>query len=298
MRFLTSIRFRNRKSIMGSPMKQTKKSGHRQERSHEAGRLFIAEQVIRQNTPRDFVSMCWRQWTTERRLARRGILIRTSDPDVIETSYSRMAKDDFEGINARQNWVNWRTIPRAVSGLVPNRPLTIMDLGCGIGSSTCVLALYSPQGSQILAYEISRPLVRIARDRAYLNRSGEPADVRFRCQSITTTLRPCDGVLLSQSIDVVNSSGVLGHHFNADTMRLLARQIKAVIRPRGLAMLDSGPALSTTDLVDIMTSAGFVEVRRCCSWPLDPTALIVFQSTGKSPWTSPIPPSPILTVTE
>ena len=113
--------------------------------------------------PRDFVSMCWRQWKTERRLARRGIFIRTSDLNVIEASYSRMARDDFEGINARQNWVNWRIIPRAMSGLVPTRPLTIVDLGCGIGSSTSVLAFYSPQGSHILAYEISRPLARIIR---------------------------------------------------------------------------------------------------------------------------------------
>ncbi len=194
-----------------------------------------------------------------------------------------MAMDDFEGINARQNWVNWQTIPRAMSGLVPNRPLTIMDLGCGIGSSTSVLAFYAPQGSRILAYEISRPLVGIARNRAYLNRLGERADVRFRCQSITTTLRPCDGVALSQGIDLVNSSGVLGHHFNVNTMQLLAGQIKVVIRPGGLAMLDSGPTLSTTDLVGAMTSAGFVEVRRCRSWFLDPTALIVFQSTDKRP---------------
>ena len=262
-------------------MKQSEKSDHKQERSHEAGRLLIDERAIRQNTPRNLVSICWRQWKTERRLARRGILIRTSDLNAIEASYSRMAKDDFEGINARQNWVNWRTIPRAMSGLVPNRPLTIVDLGCGIGSSTSVLAFCSPQGSHILAYEISRPLVNIARIRQYLDRSGECADVRFLCQSITTTLCPSDGVPLGQSIDLANSSGLLGHHFNVDTMQLLAGQLKAVIRPGGLAMLDSGPTLNTTDLVGIMTSAGFVEVRHCRSWPLDPTALIVFQSTDK-----------------
>ena len=94
------------------------------------------------------------------------------------------------------------------------------------------------------------------------------------------TLRPCDGVPLGQSIDLANACGVVGHHFNVDTMQLLARQLKAVVRPGGLAMLDSGPTLSTFDLVYIMTSVGFVEAR---SWPLDPTALIVFQSTDKSP---------------
>ncbi len=264
-------------------MKQSEKSAHRQEQSPEAGRLLIAERAIRQNTPHDLVSMCWRQWKTERRLGRRGVLIRTSDVDAVEASYSRMARDDFEGINARQNWVNWRIIPRAMSGLVPDRPLTIVDLGCGIGSSTSVLAFYSPQGSHILAYEISRPLVSIAKIRQYLDRSGERADVRFRCQSITTTLRPCDGAPLGQSIDLAIASGVVGHHFNVDTMQPLARQLKAVVRPGGLAMLDSGPTLSTSDLVDIMTSVGFVEARRCRSWPLDPTALIVFQSTDKSP---------------
>ena len=175
-------------------------------------------------------------------------------------------------------WVNWRIIPRAMSGLVPNRPLTIMDLGCGIGSSTSVLAFYSPQGSRILAYEMSRPLVNIASTRAYLDRSGERADVRFHCQSITTPLYASDSTSLGQRIDLANSSGVLGHHFNLDTMQLLAAQLKTVVRPGGLAMLDSGPTLSASDLAGIMTSAGFVEVRRCHSWPLDPTALIVFQS--------------------
>ncbi len=134
-----------------------------------------------------------------------------------------------------------------------------------------------------MAYEISRPLVSIARIRAYLDRSGECADVRFRCQSITTPLCPSDSAPLGQRIDLANSSGVLGHHFNVDTMQLLAAQLKAVIRPGGLAMLDSGPTLSATDLVGIMTSAGFVEVRRCRSWPLDPTALIVFQLADTSP---------------
>ena len=264
-------------------MKQSDRSDHTQEGSHGAGRPLIDERVIRQNTPRNSLSICWRQWKTERRLARRGVLIRTSDLDVIEASYSCMAKDDFEGINSRQNWVNWRIIPRAMSGLVPNRPLAIVDLGCGIGGSTGVLARYYPQGSCIFAYEISRPLVSIARVRQYLDRTGECADVRFRCQSITTMSCPSDGAPLDQSIDLANSSGVVGHHFNVDTMQLLAGQLKAVLRPTGLAMLDSGPTLSAADLVSIMTSAGFVEVRRCRSWPLDPTALIVFQSTDKSP---------------
>ena len=194
-----------------------------------------------------------------------------------------MARDDFEGINARQNWVNWRIIPRAMSGLVPNRPLTIVDLGCGIGSSTSVLAFYAPQSSRILAYEMSRPLVKIARVGTYLDRSGECADVRFHCQSITTPLCNSESAALDQRVDLANSCGVLGHHFNVDTMQLLAAQLKAVIRPGGLAMLDSGPSLSASDLAGIMTSTGFVEVRRCRSWPLDPTALIVFRSADTGP---------------
>jgi SAM-dependent methyltransferase len=280
-RFLTSIL--DRKQVVRSRMKPRQKSGQEQERSHEAGRLLITDRVIRQDTPHDLVRMFLRQWKTERRLARRGIFIRTSDPNVLEASYSRMTRDDFEGVNARQNWVNWRSIPRAMSGLVPDRPLTIVDLGCGIGSSTGVLAFYAPLGSRILAYEMSRPLVNIASTRAYLDRSGENANVRFHCQSITTPLSTFDSTPLGQSVDLASSSGVLGHHFNVDTMQLLAAQLKAVIRPGGLAMLDSGPTLSASDLAGIMASAGFVEVRRCHSWPLDPTTLIVFQSADTSP---------------
>lgn len=68
-------------------------------------------------------------------------------------AYQRMTLEEFDAINARQRWANWRTIPRNLSGRLENRPLRALDLCCGVGQSTEVLAHYLPAGSQILGLE-------------------------------------------------------------------------------------------------------------------------------------------------
>ena len=71
------------------------------------------------------------------------------------SAYSAMSATEFDAINARQDWANWRTIPRAMNGHLPNHPLRVLDLGCGTGSSTRVLAYYCPVGSHITGFEIA-----------------------------------------------------------------------------------------------------------------------------------------------
>src|SRR5205807_8119278 len=103
--------------------------------------------------------VCWRQWRTERALARRGIHFRATDPQRVAAAYAAMSAAEFDAINGRQDWANWRTIPRALHGHVPLRPLRVLDLGCGTGSSTRVLAFYCPAGSPVIGYALVNALV-------------------------------------------------------------------------------------------------------------------------------------------
>src|ERR1022692_4059307 len=111
--------------------------------------LTISEQEIRRNGPGRILMVCWQQWRTERALARRGIRFRATAFDQVLAAYAAMTQAEFAAINGPQDWANWRTIPRALSGHVPDRPLRVLDLGCGTGGSTRVLAFYCPLGSRV-----------------------------------------------------------------------------------------------------------------------------------------------------
>ncbi len=240
--------------------------------------LTIAEHEIRRQGPGHIVAVCWRQWRTERRLARRGVRFRTADAQHVAAAYAAMSAAEFAAINGPQEWANWRTIPRALSGHVPDRPLRVLDLGCGTGGSTCVLAFYCPPGSRITGYEFAEPLVAIARQRAYRRRNGARAEVDFVCQSVTATLCQADGTPLpDQSVDVVNASGVVGHHLNVTSVEPLVSELRRVVKPGGIAMLDAGPTLPSSKLQAIMEGAGFAPLGHYYSWFGDPTGEMVFR---------------------
>jgi SAM-dependent methyltransferase len=240
--------------------------------------LLIPEEEIRRHGPGNALGVCWRQWRVERSLARRGIHFRTTDLQLAANAYAAMSDREFDAINGRQDWANWRTIPRALSGHVPDRPLRVLDLGCGTGSSTRVLAFYCPLGSSVIGYEIAPPLLEVARRRDYRHRSGQPARVEFVCQGITEPFRQSDGVLWTDhGVDVVNASGVVGHHLNPDTISPLVREMQRLLAPGAVALLDVGPSLRDATLTQIMTVAGFRRLGRWRSWFGDPTGEVVFQ---------------------
>ena len=121
--------------------------------------LTISDAEIRQKGPGGLLAVLWRQWRTERALAKRGIHFRATAIDQVAAAYAAMSQQEFDAVNGRQDWANWRTIPRALDGHVPDEPLRVLDLGCGTGSSTRVLAHYCPPGSHITGYEIAEPLL-------------------------------------------------------------------------------------------------------------------------------------------
>jgi SAM-dependent methyltransferase len=238
----------------------------------------IDKRDIGRNGPGNILAVCWRWWRTERRLARRGIRFRSTDVNAVVAAYAAMSEKEFEAINGLQAWANWRTIPRALSGHVPDRPLRVLDLGCGSGDSTRVLAFYCPAGSRITGYEFAQPLVEFARGRNYRHRSGGPADVTFCCQGVTEPLREPDGqAIADQSVDLVNASGVVGHHLSRETVAPLVAELKRVLVPDGTAMLDVGPTLRARELREVMEANGFRALGRRRSWLLDPTGEVIFR---------------------
>ena len=240
--------------------------------------MIIAEHDIRRHGPGHVLAACWRQWRTERVLARRGVHFRTTDPAAAAAAYAAMSDREFDAINSRQDWANWRTIPRALSGHVPDRPLRVLDLGCGSGSSTRVLAFYCPTGSHLTGFELAPTLLTLARRRTYLHRTGQPALVDFCCQGVTERLRTAQGAPIpDESIDLVNASGVIGHHLTVDSFQPLARELTRILGADGIATLDAGPSLPASALTRILAAAGFQRLGHARSWMLDPTGQIIYQ---------------------
>jgi SAM-dependent methyltransferase len=239
--------------------------------------LIISEPEVRRHTPGNVLWVCWRQWRAERRLAHRDIHFRETDPAKVAAAYQAMSLAEFDAINGRQDWANWRTIPRALSGHVPDRPLRILDLGCGTGSSTRVLAWYAPAGSHITGYELAEPLLQWARVRRYAHSSGSRAAVDFVCQGITTAFKEPDGRgMANRSVDLVSSSGVVGHHLDEARIAPLIAELRRVLAPGGVAALDTGPTLEVSKLRELMERAGFSCLGHVRSGWWDPTGQMVF----------------------
>jgi SAM-dependent methyltransferase len=252
--------------------------------------LSIPEKDIRQSTPhKNLVRVLWQQWRTEQQLAQRGVNFRATAMPQVRSAYAAMSETEFDAINARQDWANWRTIPRALNGHVPEHPLRVLDLGCGTGSSTRVLAYYCPAGSRITGFEIAKPMLEIASQRDYRHRDGTVTKVDFVCQGVTQTLRQPDGEAIPDaSVDLVNASGIVGHHLNAETFPLLLTELQRILKPTGIAMLDVGPKLGADSLRTLMQAAGFVCLGHYRSWFADPTGELVFQ---RKEHVSPFPPA-------
>jgi SAM-dependent methyltransferase len=240
--------------------------------------LVLSEAEIGRYGPGNLLLVCLRQWRAERNLARRGIHFRSTNPRQVAAAYRAMTAPEFDAINGRQDWANWRTIPRCLGGHVPDRPLRILDLGCGTGSSTRVLAFCAPPDSHVIGYELAEPLIAIARTRMYSNRCGRNVRVEFRCQGVTETFGQTDGSTVPDgSIDVVNSSGVVGHHLSEQTVHPLLAEMERVLAKDGMVMLDVGPSLREPALTRLMGSVGFGKVGHWCSCWIDPTGQVVYR---------------------
>ena len=222
-------------------------------------------------------------WAEARVRYWRHVRFRSRENEAARDAYAAMEAWEFEGVNARQAWANWRTIPKNLAGRLPARPLRALDLCCGTGQSTAVLAHHLPAGSDILGLEYSPRFVSLARSRTYPTRDGVPAPVRFHAQSVLETFRDTDGTkLVDASVDIVNSCGAVGFHFDPASTEVLADEVARVVRPCGLALIDSGRSGTTPAQVrSIFARRGFAEIHAARSCFVDRELQIAFRRQAR-----------------
>ena len=208
------------------------------------------------------ISVHRKQRIAEKALNRSGIDFRSDDPVVVKRAYSQMTEAQFEAINGRQQFSNWIIIGHSLNGLVENRPLNVLDVGVGTGTSTKVLANFLPVGSEIIGYDLSPSLVEVARKQRYTHRTGREVPTRFIAQSVTDRFQVSDGVPMpDDSIDYINSSGIIGHHLDAKQLRQFAKEARRVLKRGGFLALDEGPAFKAREMSKMMGQFGFREVK-------------------------------------
>src|SRR3569832_2070397 len=156
--------------------------------------------VAREQVDDGIVALFLKQALAEAALTwRRRVRFRRQQNSEAVRAYCAMTPEEFEGINARQRWANWRTIPRSLQGRLPAAPCRAVDLCCGVGHSTQVLAYYLPPGSEVLGLEYNPEFVRVAAARTYRGAGGESVKVGFRTQSVLETFRDAAGAPLADA---------------------------------------------------------------------------------------------------
>ncbi len=210
--------------------------------------------------PRIFARQAWAELRV--RLFKKVNFRKSQNAEALQ-AYEKMTLEEFDGINARQRWSNWRTIPRNLSGTVANAPILALDLCCGIGQSTEVLAYYLHPESKILGLEHAAHFVELARSRKYLNRDGSAAHATFRSQSVLETFRDENGKPFADaSVDLVNCCGAIGAHFKPEVTSILVKEVTRVLKPGGHAMLDCGHAgTSKKKLLQIAEANGLKKIK-------------------------------------
>jgi len=212
----------------------------------------------------------------------RELLMKRSGNDFrsgdVKSAYDAMDAQDFDAINGRQDWANWRLIPRALSGLVPSTPVSVIDLGCGPGSSTKILGHFVHPESRLLGIDLAENLIAKARKANYTHGSGAEMATEFSVGSATETFRQADGTAVKDgSVDYVNSSGIVGHYLDVPALKTMGREVHRVLKPGGHVALDNGPNLVAKDIIPAMESLGFTFVKRVVLFYGDFRGQLVFR---------------------
>jgi SAM-dependent methyltransferase len=221
-------------------------------------------------------------WTKARGGRIRGQGMIGADERSVAQGFLALRDGDFDIYNLPQVWVESRQIPRAINARIPAGRATVVDLGCGPGTSTRVLCHFASPGWSVIGYDLMPHYVEAARRRAesgrFRTRSGAVVRPRFVCQDISRPLsHPEGGTLADASVDFAISGGVVGLYMNDDSAQRLARELARVVRPGGFAALDAGPAVPEAALRRIVAGAGFRPVGKAKSFIIEPRPKIVFE---------------------
>lgn len=239
--------------------------------------------VARERLPEGLAALFLRQAWAELLVSVAGRLrFRAGENDRAVRAYCAMSVTEFEGVNARQRWANWRTIPRSLHGRLPAGPCRVVDLCSGVGDSAEVLACYLPEGSEILGLEYNPEFVRRANGRAYRDGAGRPVKARFRAQSVLEPFREGDGSLLPDgSVDLVNCCGALALNFGESQLDRIAGEIRRVLRKGALAAIDAPASRDGQEgMVRLFDRRGFEALGSARSCFLDRFSQICFRRRG------------------
>lgn len=236
--------------------------------------------VARERLPDGLAALVVRQAWAELVVRVGGRLrFRAGENDRAVRAYCAMSVAEFEAVNARQRWSNWRTIPRSLQGRLPARPCRAVDLCSGVGDSAEVLACWLPEGSEILGLEYNPEFVRRARARAYRDASGRLVKADFRAQSVLEPFHDGAGARLSDaSVDLVNCCGALALNFRSSQLDSIAAEIRRVLRPGALAAVDAPAGRGGAEgMIRLFDRRGFEALGRARSCFLDRYSQICFR---------------------
>lgn len=190
----------------------------------------------------------------------------------VRDAYRRMTTAEFARINARQAWANWRVIPRNLHGnLRIDRPVAALDLCCGMGDSTRVLAWWLPAGSSIVGMELDPRFAAAASASSYRNRDGDIIPVTIQRASVLEGFRDRHGARCAdRSLDLVHAIGSVGCHFTPEQTAVIVRECDRVLAEDGIALLDCGHAGTPAhELIRLARAHGFTVTGRARSWWFD-----------------------------
>jgi SAM-dependent methyltransferase len=248
----------------------------------ERGTLVIPEVVVKANSRplADLLALKARQ---QIRMTRDRLNWKTDELNRVRSVYDGMSREQFKVANAPQVWVEERQIPRTLSGRVPSRGAVVLDLGCGPGTSTATICTYAHPSWTIIGVDLSENLVRWAQERAGAGEfvstfwgRNQTIVPRFVAQSITEPWLT-GGRLAEASVDLVNSSGVVGHHLTETDVRRVIGEARRVLKPGAYLALDTGPRTRHGRMAELMAEQGFTDPSFIKGTALDPRPKVVMR---------------------
>ncbi|MBN8554190.1 MAG: class I SAM-dependent methyltransferase [Deltaproteobacteria bacterium] len=248
--------------------------------------ISIPADLMKKNCT-NVLDLAGRVWRQKIEIAKKSIRFRGVDSENVEAAYSAMTPKEFDLINGAQVWAERRLIPQAMNGRIPDGPALILDLGSGPASSTEIISFYSRPDWRIIGYDFAKPLVdranKLSAEGAFKNFKGEIIRPEFVQQSITAPLRFSNRHIIPRnSVDFVNSSGVVGHHLDKGGLEVFAKSLWYVLKEDGYAAIDSGPVNKPEDIIMAMESAGFRYIESMNSYFIDFRPKLIFQKISSA----------------
>lgn len=217
---------------------------------------------------------------TGRRIPGQGMI--GAGPEAVRDGFGSLAGKTFDGYNLPQQWVESRMLPQVIEGRVPVSGARVLDLGCGPGTSTRILAWFAKPDWRIEGLELIDHQVALAKERVaggwFVNRDGERIEPTFRCADVS---EPDAFVAIEDgSVDLAVSGGVVGLYLTPEQGERLIGALRRVVRVGGWVALDAGPSIPVKALEAMGRRNGFEVVDLVKSFPIEPRPKVLFRRGG------------------